>query len=82
MAQVAVSDGNLHRHTWLRKKYNKKVLEACCKKACDTGRMTYTFIKNAIPGIAEETMSLADTARINEEKNQGALSARFILHQP
>ena len=54
------------------KKYNKKALEACCKQACDTGRMTYTFIKNAIPGIAEETMSLADTARINEEKNQGA----------
>ena len=54
------------------KKYSRKVLEACCRQAVSTGRANYTFIKNSIPGIAAEVMSPADTAKVNEEKNQGA----------
>lgn len=54
------------------KKYNKKTLEECCRQAVESGRVSYTFIRNSIPGVAAETMDTADTARINEEKNQGA----------
>lgn len=54
------------------RKYNRKALEICCRQAVSAGRMNYTFIKNSIPGIAAEVMTTADTARINEEKNQGA----------
>ena len=54
------------------KKYSRKALEACCKQAVTTGRTNYTFIKNSIPGIAAEVITPADTAKVNEEKNQGA----------
>ena len=52
--------------------HSRKALEACCKQAVTTGRTNYTFIKNSIPGIAAEVMTPADTAKVNEEKNQGA----------
>lgn len=54
------------------KHYSRKTLEACCRQAVSTGRVNYTFIKNSIPVIAEQVMTPADTAKINEQKNQGA----------
>lgn len=36
-------------------KYGKTVLEECCSRAIDCGKTTYTFIKNTIPAVAEET---------------------------
>ena len=47
-------------------------LEECCRQALEFNKTTYTFIKNSIPAIAEETMTDADRRRINEEKNKGA----------
>lgn len=54
------------------KKYSKRTLEECCRQALEFNKTTYTFIKNSIPAIAEETMTDADRRRINEEKNKGA----------
>jgi len=54
------------------KKYNKRVLEECCRQAMELNKTTYTFIKNSIPAIADELMDAADHTRINEEKNRGA----------
>ena len=53
-------------------KYSIRTLEECCLKALEFNKTTYTFIKNSIPAIAEETMTDADRRRINEEKNKGA----------
>ena len=54
------------------KKYSKLTLETCCKQALEFNKTTYTFIKNSIPALAEETMTDADRRRINDEKNKGA----------
>ena len=54
------------------KKYNKASLEECCRQALEFNKATYTFIKNSIPAIADETMTDADRRRINDEKNKGA----------
>lgn len=35
-------------------KYGKPVLEECCRRAIDCGKITYTFIKNTIPAVADE----------------------------
>ena len=54
------------------KKYSKQSLEECCKQAVELNKTTYTFIKNSIPSIAQETMTDADRRKINDEKNKGA----------
>lgn len=50
----------------------KKVLEECCRQALELNKVTYTFIKNSIPAIAEESVDSADVSRRNEDKNKGA----------
>jgi len=54
------------------RKYNKQVLEECCRQALEMNRITYTFIKNSIPAIAAEMMTEADKRQLNEQKNKGA----------
>ena len=54
------------------KKYGKKVLEECCRQALELNKVTYTFIKNSVPAIAEELTDRADVSCRNEDKNKGA----------
>ena len=54
------------------RKYSKLTLEECCKQVIELNKITYTFIKNSIPAIAQETMTDADRRRINAERNKGA----------
>ena len=54
------------------KKYGKKVLEECCRQALGLNKVTYTFIKNSIPAIAEELTDHTEVSRRNEDKNKGA----------
>lgn len=54
------------------KKYGKKVLEECCRQALELNKVTYTFIKNSIPAVAEESIDSADVSHRNEDKNKGA----------
>lgn len=35
-------------------KYSSKTLEECCKQAIDSNKVTYTFIKNTIPVVADD----------------------------
>ena len=53
------------------KKYGKKVLEECCRQALGLNKVTYTFIKNSIPAIAEELTDHTEVSRRNEDKNRG-----------
>jgi hypothetical protein len=55
------------------KKYNKSILEQCCKEAIALGKPTYTFVKNSIPAIADECSDkTTETSKLNEERNRGA----------
>ena len=54
------------------KKYSKLALEDCCKLAIEQNHISYTFIKNTIPTIAEDIGSAGFNTRINEERNKGA----------
>ena len=45
------------------KRYGKKVLEECCRQALGLNKITYTFIKNSVPAIAEE---LTDSTKISQ----------------
>ena len=54
------------------KKYCKPALEECCRQALALNKVTYTYIKNSIPAIAEEFMSPEVKSKINEERNKGA----------
>ena len=54
------------------KKYEKQVLEECCRQALSQGHVTYTTIKNTIPVIAEEIGTPEVRSKINEERNRGA----------
>ncbi|SHK37516.1 Mu transposase domain-containing protein [Hespellia stercorisuis] len=53
-------------------KYGKEALEECCRQALSVNKVTYTYIKNSIPAIAEEFTSPETKAKINEERNKGA----------
>ena len=53
-------------------KYSKQALENCCRSALNTGKVTYTTIKNTIPVFAEELGKEGYNTRINEERNKGA----------
>lgn len=54
------------------RKYGKKAPEECCRQALELNKVTYTFIKNSIPAIAEESVGSADVSRRNKDKNKGA----------
>ncbi len=54
------------------KKYGGPVLEACCKQAVETNRMSYNFIKNSIRGIAAQASSGSESAKLNAIRNEGA----------
>lgn len=51
-------------------KYGKAVLEETCKQALAYGKVTYTFVKNRIPVVAEDISKR--TKSVNEERNKGA----------
>lgn len=59
------------------KKYSKKVLESCCKEALDLNHVTYTYIKNTIPALAEGMKVEEDRQKRNAKKNEGA----FIMEK-
>ena len=46
--------GNALAYLDLLRDTEKKVLEECCRQALGLNKVTYTFIKNSIPAIAEE----------------------------
>lgn len=53
------------------KKYGNHVLEECCRQAVAANKISYTYIKNSIPAIAENICTPQDRSRINEERNRG-----------
>lgn len=54
------------------KKYSKLALEDSCRLAIEQNRISYTFIKNTIPTVAEDIGSAGFNTKINEERNKGA----------
>jgi len=54
------------------RKYSKQALEETCRQALDLGKVNYTFIKNSIPGIAEDIGVSGYNTAMNEERNKGA----------
>ena len=54
------------------RKYSKQVLEETCKQALQYGKVTYTFIKNRIPAVAEDLGTSAHAAATSEERSKGA----------
>lgn len=59
------------------RKYSKEALEKCCARALDLDRVTYSFIKNTIAGIAEELGTAGFNTEANEARNKGA----FVMDQ-
>ena len=53
------------------KKYGNHVLEECCRQALAANKISYTYIKNSIPAIAEDICTPQERSRINEERNRG-----------
>lgn len=58
------------------KKYGNRILEECCRQALESGKVTYTYIKNSIVGIAEEVGTPDERTKLNEKRNEGA----FIMN--
>ena len=54
------------------RKYSKQALEETCRQALESGKTTYTFIKNTIPVIAEELGAAGYNTAVNNERNKGA----------
>ena len=54
------------------KKYSKQALEECCSRAISLNKVTYTFIKNSIPAVAEELGISGFNTEENDERNKGA----------
>lgn len=56
------------------RKYSKAILEETCKQALAYGKVTYTFIKNRIPAVAEalDNSNLDSVGNIYAERNKGA----------
>ena len=52
------------------KKYGNHVLEECCRQAIAANKISYTYIKNSIPAIAEDICTPQERSRINEERNR------------
>ena len=47
-------------------------MEKACESALDSGKVTYTTIKNTISAFAEELGKNGYNTRLNEERNKGA----------
>ena len=54
------------------RKYARQVLEETCKQALEYGKVTYTFVKNRIPVIAEDLRTSDCAKSVNDERNKGA----------
>lgn len=54
------------------KKYSRKALEECCKRALASERATYTYIKNTIGAVAEEMGPAGYNTDKNRKRNEGA----------
>jgi len=54
------------------RKYSKEALEECCGRALESGKTTYTTIKNTLPAFAEQLGKDGYNTHANEEKNRGA----------
>ncbi len=59
------------------KKYSNEVLEETCRTALDMRKPTYTFIKNSIAAIADQSGTKAFSFQENEKKNRGG----FVMGQ-
>lgn len=53
------------------RKYSKAALEEACRQALELGKVTYTFIKNTIPVVAEELGASGYNTAASEERNKG-----------
>ena len=53
-------------------KYSKEALEKTCESALNSGKVTYTTIKNTISAFAEELGKNGYNTKLNEERNKGA----------
>jgi transposase len=58
------------------KKYSRQALEECCKQALSLNKVTYTFIKNSIPVVAEDMGTPGYNTKINDDRNRGG----FIMN--
>ena len=54
------------------RKYSREALEECCKRALDANRVTYTYIKNTIPEIADELGDDGYRTQNHSDRNSGA----------
>ena len=54
------------------RKYGKPALEETCKQALEYGKVTYTFVKNRIPVVAEDMGIPNENRAKNEDRNKGA----------
>ena len=46
-------------------------MEECCRQAIVANKISYTYIKNSIPAIAEDICTPQERSRLNEERNRG-----------
>ncbi len=53
------------------KKYGNHILEECCRQAVLADKMSYTYIKNSIPAVAEDIGTPDVRSKMNEERNRG-----------
>lgn len=51
---------------------SKEALEECCRQAVKAGRPNYTSIKNSIPVVAEDFVTLDNRMKINANRNKDA----------
>jgi len=54
------------------KKYSKQALEETCRQSLELGKVTYTFIKNTIPVVADDLGAAGYNTDMNDERNKGA----------
>jgi len=54
------------------KKYSKLALEECCRLAVEQSHISYTFIKNTIPAVAEDIGVDGFNTKLNDDRNKGA----------
>ncbi len=54
------------------RKYGRLTLEETCKQCLAYDKVTYTFIKNRIPIVAQDIGASECAKSINKERNEGA----------
>lgn len=52
-------------------KYGKRILEECCRQAVAAGKVSYSYIKNSIIGIAEDLGTPEEQPQANRQRNEG-----------